>query len=51
MLELNAAGLPNSGRPLAIFSHSAQPWLSSLVSFWGGLVIEPRLEASVIDPF
>src|SRR5207237_7133653 len=39
---LNAAGLPNAGRPLAIFSHSAQPSLSVLVRCVGGSVIEPR---------
>ena len=51
MLELKGAGLPNSGRPSAIFSQSFQPSLSALVKCGGALVIEPRLEASVMEPF
>src|SRR5665647_1776641 len=51
MQLLNAAGLPKCGRPAASFSHSAQLPLSALVSFAGALDIEPRLEASVMDPF
>src|ERR1035438_3350630 len=51
MQLLKAAGLPNCGRPAAIFSQSVQPPLSSLVSFSGALLIEPRLEASVMEPF
>ena len=48
---LKAAGLPNSGRPAAIFSHSVQPWLSALVMAGGGASMVPRLVASVIEPF
>ena len=51
MQLLKAAGLPNSGWPSASFSQRAQPPLSALVSFLGALVIEPRLEASVMEPF
>src|SRR3954470_10667911 len=49
--ELDAAGLPNSGRPAAIFSQSAQLWQSALVRRDGGLSCVPRLVASVIEPF
>jgi hypothetical protein len=38
-MELNAAGLPNSGSNFASFSQSAQPPLSLFVS--GALLIEP----------
>src|ERR1700722_3566130 len=48
---LNAAGLPNSGRPSASFSQRVQPPLSALLSGVGAVVIEPKLDASVIDPF
>ena len=51
MQLLKAAGLPNSGWPSASFSQRVQPPLSALVSFLGALVIEPRLEASVMEPF
>src|ERR1017187_5825773 len=51
MQLLKAAGLPNSDRPFASFSQRVQPPLSTLVSFLGALVIEPRLEASVMEPF
>src|ERR1700737_3272333 len=51
MQLLNAAGLPNSGRPRATFSHKSQLLLSALVSSGGTLVMEPRLDASVMEPF
>ena len=51
MCELNADGLPNSGRPSASFSQSRQPPLSAFVNASGGLDIVPKLEASTIEPF
>src|SRR5579872_786415 len=51
MLLLKAAGLPNSGRPSANFSQSDQPPLSCFVSCSGGRVIEPKLDASVMEAF
>ena len=51
MLELKAAGLPNSDRLSASLSHNVQPLLSTFVRCSGGLFIDPRLEASVIEPF
>src|ERR1035438_8440820 len=51
MQRLKAAGLPNSGRPSASFSQRSQPPLSALVSLRGAHVIDPRLEASVMEPF
>src|ERR1039458_4729659 len=51
MQLLKATGLPNCDRPFASFSQRVQPPLSTLVSFLGALVIEPRLEASVMEPF
>src|ERR1700736_4944582 len=51
MQLLKAAGLPNWGRPCASFSQRVQPPLSALVSLGGALVIDPRLEASVMEPF
>ena len=51
MQLLKAEGLPNCGRPSANFSQSVQLLLSFLASFAGAFVIEPRLEASVMEPF
>src|ERR1035437_7365496 len=51
MQLLKAAGLPTPGRPSASFSQSVKPPLSALVNLAGALVIEPRLEASVMEPF
>src|ERR1700690_1741311 len=51
ILLLKTEGFPNSGWPTASFSQSAQPLLSALVNFLGALVMEPTLEASVIEPF
>src|ERR1039458_2958888 len=51
MQLLKAAGLPNPGRASASFSQRVQPPLSALVSLAGALVMEPRLEASVMEPF
>ena len=48
---LNAAGLPNDGRPSASFSHKVQLPLWAFFSLAGAAVMEPRLEASVIEPF
>ena len=51
MQLLKALGLPNSGRPFASFSQRVQPPLSAFVSFLGAAVMEPTLEASVMEPF
>src|SRR5882757_4919696 len=45
-----ADGRPNSGRPAAIVSHSAQDPPSDLPLRTGATSIEPRLEASVLEP-
>ena len=44
-------GIAELRPPFASFSQRVQPPLSALVSFAGALVIEPRLEASVMEPF
>lgn len=51
MQVLNAAGLPNSGRFFANLAHSVYPSLSVFINFLGALVIQLKLDASVLAPF
>ena len=46
----NAAGLPNSGRPAAIVSHSRHAPLRFPRSIAGALVIEPKDLSAVMEP-
>src|SRR5215472_1370220 len=50
-LLLNAAGRPQSECFAASVSHKAQEPSASFPSNLGGVVIDPRLEAAVIEPF
>ena len=46
----NAAGLPNSGRPAAMVSHSRHAPLRLPRSIAGGSVIEPNFLSAVMEP-